>query len=761
VLAALPIIGVVDLGAFALPAHAGTQITIASGFQQLTGLAVDAQGDVAVSDAYDDAWEVPAGGARISIPMDGVHFPNGVAVDARGDVFMSDYNHERVVEEPNAGTLTHPAYGVQITVTSGLNGAPQGVAVDGQGDVFVTGSAGTESSYVMKVPNSGTVIRPVYGTPIPVPVNGLEYPSGVAVDAQGNVFIADVSHVVEVSGGRQTTIPTSGLNSAQGLAVDGNDDVFVADTGNNRVVVVPGGGGSQTTIPLTGLNHPVGVAVDGQGNVFVADVSHVVEVTGAVPQPNVTLSPPPNSAGWNNSYVSVSFHPNNAGSSMVTSYDLVIGCTKQEEQLFPTLVSCGRYAPYRGPIELGGVGSKQVVDFYSVDSAGNVWPVESVPVNIDLRSPQTTATPSGTQIGGAYQGPVSVTLSATDDLSGLQSISYSLDGGPTIIDQINGGPNTPYTDQFSVAVPGSHTVTYFSTDVAGNVEPSQSIGFTIIQPTSTTLTSSGSTSVFGQSVTFTAAVAPQGGSGTPTGTVNFLELRGPHIFFPLGSVALNNGQASISTANLILGTHDVTAYYNPSGNFNPSAATTSHTVISQVTLASSVNPAVHGQPITFTANVNPATATGPVTFMDGGTILGTVPVSNGSASLSTSILAVGAHTITASYVDGGSATPLSQTITPATTTTSVSGNPNPVTNGQTVVFTATVQANAPSSSTPYGSVIFLDGTIVLGTGSLSNGQATFSTSSLSVGPHTISAVYTDPADTNFTTSSGTTSQTVQ
>src|SRR5207244_338793 len=63
-----------------------------------------------------------------------------------------------------------------------------------------------------------------------------------------------------------------------------------------------------------------------------------------------------------------------------------------------------------------------------------------------------------------------------------------------------------------------------------------------------------------------------------------------------------------------------------------------------------------------------------------------------------------------------------------------------------------------TSGTPTGSVTFLDNGTSLGTSSLSNGQATFSTSTLSVGSHTITAQY--GGDSNFTGSSGTTTQTV-
>ena len=76
---------------------------------------------------------------------------------------------------------------------------------------------------------------------------------------------------------------------------------------------------------------------------------------------------------------------------------------------------------------------------------------------------------------------------------------------------------------------------------------------------------------------------------------------------------------------------------------------------------------------------------------------------------------------------------------------------NPSVFGESVTFTATVTANAPGSGIPTGTVTFLDGSTTLGTGTLNgSGIATFSTSALTVGSHSITVVY--GGDTDFTTS---------
>ena len=196
----------------------------------------------------------------------GLNFPTGVAVDAAGDVFISDSGISQVVKVPAGG-------GPQTTVNTGSYALinPTGLAVDGTGDVFI-------ADYVL-----GLVLEiPASGAPPTTVGSGLGSPAGVAVDGAGNVFIADFSlgQVLEVpaNGGPQTTVG-SGLNFPQGVAVDGAGDVFIADTNNNRVMEVPANGGPQTTVG-SGLNQPLGVAVDAAGDVFIADSGNnrVVEV---------------------------------------------------------------------------------------------------------------------------------------------------------------------------------------------------------------------------------------------------------------------------------------------------------------------------------------------------------------------------------------------------------------------------------------------------------------------------------------------------
>jgi hypothetical protein len=116
--------------------------------------------------------------------------------------------------------------------------------------------------------------------------------------------------------------------------------------------------------------------------------------------------------------------------------------------------------------------------------------------------------------------------------------------------------------------------------------------------------------------------------------------------------------ASLTSSNLPVGTDTVIVNYNGTQNFAPATSTINEVIlplaVSTMTLTSSVNPSVVGQSVTFTATlalpgVGPA-PTGTITFLDGTSVLGTAALSAvGVATLTTSALALGSHTITANY----------------------------------------------------------------------------------------------------------------
>jgi YD repeat-containing protein len=251
------------------------------------------------------------------------------------------------------------------------------------------------------------------------------------------------------------------------------------------------------------------------------------------------------------------------------------------------------------------------------------------------------------------------------------------------------------------------------------------------------------TAGYGGPVTFTALVAPDGGSGTPTGSVDFYD----------GAAWLDtetldgSGYATYPTSLLGPGTHSITAYYLGDTTFDPSnssAVTQEVRASSSTTLGTSTS----GMSVTLTATVDgisyAGTPGGTVTFKDGSTTIGTGTLSGGTATYTVTTLSSGSHSYTAVY--GGSGTYSGSTSSAevvATTSTSVSSSVTGTAGyGDSVTFTATVTAAGSGSGTPGGTVDFYDGASWLGSGSVDgSGQATYSTNLLDPGTHSISASY--------------------
>jgi sugar lactone lactonase YvrE len=210
-----------------------------------------------------------------------------------GAVHLFDNSGNLLATAPIYGIGEGPAIafgpGTLTTVpASGLSSNTQGVAVDAAGNVYI---ADYQNNKVMKVTPGGNQTT--------VTASGLNGPNGVAVDGAGDVFITNVNGggVVEVTPlGVQTVVSTPGLtlNQPSGIAMDGAGNLFIADTKNNRAVEVPANGGNPIIVGV-GLNIPSGLAVDAAGDLFIADTGNhrVVKVAnGTQTQVNNTLTSP-------------------------------------------------------------------------------------------------------------------------------------------------------------------------------------------------------------------------------------------------------------------------------------------------------------------------------------------------------------------------------------------------------------------------------------------------------------------------------------
>jgi sugar lactone lactonase YvrE len=265
------------------------------------------------SEFASDGDEQLATAARMS--------PQGVAIDAEGNLFISDTGYHRIRRVDAATGMITIVAGTGAPGSSGDGrpaiiarlANPRGIAVDASGNLFI---ADTYNSRIRRVDAATGVITTIAGTGVqgfngdrrPATSAHLSWPTDVAVDAAGNLFIADTSNDrvrrVDSATGMITTVAGTGVGGFNGdgqaataarlstpwsVTIDAAGNLFVADTSNHRVRRVDAATGLITTVAGTGvagyngdeqlaaaaqLWFPNGVAVDASGNLFVADASN-------------------------------------------------------------------------------------------------------------------------------------------------------------------------------------------------------------------------------------------------------------------------------------------------------------------------------------------------------------------------------------------------------------------------------------------------------------------------------------------------------
>ena len=269
------------------------------------------------------------------------------------------------------------------------------------------------------------------------------------------------------------------------------------------------------------------------------------------------------------------------------------------------------------------------------------------------------------------------------------------------------------------------------------------------------VTPSGSAAV-GSEVTLTATVTP-----AAAGNVQFKDGS-----TSLGSKPVVNGTATISTNDLAAGSHTLTAVFTPPSKLTHTRATSPQVtyvivapaIVTTTSLsATPASPRAVGTAVTFKATVSGTGAAGTVQFKNGNADMGAaIVLASGSASLIISDLPAGTHSITAVFVPtiaaaftGSTSAALSYTLTApvVTTATTLAASPvSPQAPGVAVAFTAGV-----SGADAVGSVQFKDGASNLGSPvSLTAGSAAITTSALTVGTHSITAVFTPTNAAAFT-----------
>lgn len=398
-------------------------------------------------------------------------------------------------------------------------------------------------------------------------------------------------------------------------------------------------------------------------------------------------------------------------------------------------------------------GNHTIVASYSGDANQSASTSAAITQVVNRASTATTLASSANPAAPG-QG---VTLTATVSGPSPTGTVTFLDGATVLGTGSLTGTGSTRTAMFIPGswAPGAHAVTAQYAGDANHASSGSAPLAQVVQSASVvTIASAANPATYGQSLVLTATVSGY----QPGGSVSFSDGTNALGTAPL-VVAGNTATATLTVNNVAVGDHRIVASYaGDTYNARSSSASLAQTVQAAPTstsIAASVNPSTYGQAVTFSVQVTGgANATGSVTFRDGAATLGTATLANGSASFAVTSLAAGTHNVTAVYGGDGNNAPstsdaLVQTVAPAATTIALASATNPSAYGQNVTWTATV-----SGADPGGTVSFSDGGTPLGSATVTNGVATFASSSLAPGAHDIVASYA--GDTNHAASTSAT-----
>ena len=756
------------------------------------------------------------GGLATSAEISG-GFRMGIFVDASGNVFIADQFNDRVrkvaaatgIITTVAGDGTAGFSGDAGLATSAQLHDPRGVVVDGAGNIFI---ADAFNSRIREVAAATGIITTVAGNGTAGfagdggPATSAEIETGVpsiALDASGNLFIADVNNsrireVVAATGKIKTVAGNGqglqsgcngGVNACIGVggpatqavvpgplqvAVDSSGNLYiptqtefrnmidevVASTGDLQIFAANGAQdftGTNGPAVSAQLNVPNFAATDGAGNVFIADANNnvIYEIVAATGILKIVAGTgilgysgdggPATGAELANPFTVVV-----DGSGNLFIADTVNSVIREviAETGFIKTVAGNASAACDFTLGDGGPATSASLcfpNFAALDSHGNIFIADS---GYSLIREVNASTGMIQTVAGSGGG---------------NGFGYSGDGGPATSALMN-GPTGVFADSSG---------NFFIADQFNNVIREVNAAGTI-------------TTVAGN----TSGIAGFSGDGGPA--------VGAELFLPGNVWGDSSGNFFVSDFNnevirkfTVGGTIQTVAgnrVFGVSGDGGPATSAELDgpdavfvepsgslliadigngriRIVGQPTttaLSPSANPSPADQPVMFTATITPAgggVPIGSVNFLDNGTVIGQGSVNaEGQATFTTSSLAGGPHSITAQYFGtnypGSSSSVLNETITTGAnpTTTALMSSLNPSIGGQSVTFTASVVGLGVN--TPTGFVNFLDNGTQIGSVLLNeSAQAMFATSTLTIGVHPITAQYV--GDSNFAPSKST------
>ena len=769
----------------------GVQSSFVSGITGPTGLAFDGSGNFFYVDYH--AHQVRELFASTNFQTSGVVgsglvSPESLAIDGSGNLFVTENNVANdVVELFAVGN-----YSSQVRLGGGFS-EPAGIALDSNGNVFVADNGAKAVKEITASSGYSTVLN--IG-------NGFVAPVGVAVDSKANVFVADsgASRVVEILAGsgytQSFTIPGV-FPFATAVAVNASGNVFITSDDNTLKEAFAATGYSTNGTLSNNAGLPDGIALDGYGNIYLANyyAGAITKLDFADP-PSLTFLPtvigstssdsPQTITQINNGTANLVFTVPQSGNNPSITSSFTIAAISTCPQLAPRSASASlaigatctdavSFVPVAtGPISgklittdnLNGPGSSQTIILNGTGTAVAASLVFSVPNHIfgdppfavsassNSPGPITYSVVSGpATISGSIvtvTGTGSVTLLASQAASGVyaagsQTATFTVSAAaPTIAFAV---ANHTFGDPpFMVSA---------TSNSGGSITYSVVSGPATISGSTVTLTGPGTVVLQANQA---AAVNFSAGSQTATFQVSdalpqIAFVVGNHTFggAPFAVLATSNsagtftysvvsGPATLSGSQVTLtgaGTVTLLASQAAFGAYAAGSQSATFTVGKQaqtVNFVAPVSPVNFGNaPITLTATASSGL---PVAFR----------VLSGPATVSGNILtltAAGPVVVAADQAGNsnyGAAPEVTRTVVVLGRLVSIgfTAAPNPVFLRNPLTLAVTLSA---TGGVPTGTVLFLDGTTPLGTVGVSGSAAALVTSSLTLGLHSITAIY--------------------
>jgi sugar lactone lactonase YvrE len=485
--------------------------------------------------------------------------PYGTALDQAGDFYIASGTTTGILYKSVAG-------GAPISFATGFS-SPKQVAVTGNGTVYVADSGNNRIAAVTQAGVVSSYLASPFHMTVSTAATSLSNPSGVAVDALGDLFLSDTGNnrVIEYSAfGGISTVGFSGLSSPLGLAVDSSGDLFVADSGNKRVVELSAAGVQSVVTVSPALTTPVAVGVDAAGDLYIADSGNQ----------NVVLVP--------------------AGSTTATTL------------LTSTASLNGLAADDAGDLAISASGSPGLIRL-NRSNITYTFPGATTSGNMQTSTFTLTDTGNAALTTGA-------TLGSSTDTTDF-SLAPATTNGCTTNQSIVPGSDCGLAATFAPKANSGAiltTVTFPSSNASNKPSAALTGNTVIVLGTTITITAASNPVPYGANANLTIQVTPASGTAPAPGTITITQ-NGTSVGSPI--TLSGTGGASYSGTGLIPGTYSYIVNYSGAYGFAPSTASLTVVVSPPppnftLSLANSTSTVVYSNSIINTLTITPVQYSG-------------------------------------------------------------------------------------------------------------------------------------------------------